>query len=320
MFKKLNTTWLLILLAVLGGIVAFNKLYQGNKDESTFRTQFVQIDSAAVNSIFIYPHTEKGKEIRLFKNGKHWDLQNDKIKTIADTQAVYSLLAQFADMKAVSLAGEDRSSWKDLQVMDTSGTRIKITTTGNKTYDMVVGKFGYNSSQRKGLTYIRHAEEEAVYVVEGYLAFSVNQGFDSWRNKTFLKGNINNWSSLTFTYPADSSFMLSKTNNQWNVNGEKSDSSKTITFLNELANMQSGGFVDSYSPATTPVFTLNINGNNQAAPITIHAYPSDSIQKYILHSSLNSDAYFSEAKSNLVNRIFAGKQRFIKQEEKADKK
>lgn len=319
MFKKINTTWLLVIFAVLAGLVAFNKLYQSRKDESTFRTQFMQVDTAAVNSIYIYPKAERWKEIKLLKNGKRWDLQNDKIKTIADTQAVRSLLTLFTDMKAMSLAGENRSTWTDLQVTDTSGSRITIIT-DNKTYDMIVGKFSYNQSTQNGLSYIRHADEEEVYAVEGFLSISVNQGFNSWRNKSFLNGNANNWSSLTFTYPADSSFMLSKINDQWTINGERADSAQTITFINGLANMQSTGFADSYSPSSTPVFTLAINGNNLPSPVIVQAYPADSVQKYILHSSLNPDAYFSEAKSNLMNRIFVGKHRFVLQEEKANKK
>src|SRR5207237_8357648 len=124
------------------------------------------------------------------------------------------------------------------QVADTSDTRIKIITTDNHTYDMVVGKFGYNPAARNGLTYIRHADEEAVYAIEGSLSFTVNQDIDAWRNKTFITGNKDNWTSLTFTYPGDSSFMLSKSNNQWMVNGEKADSAKTAQYFNPLANLQ----------------------------------------------------------------------------------
>ena len=317
MFKKLSTTWLIIILLAVGGIVAFNKLYRGKKEESTFRQQFVSIDSASVNSIFICPHSEKGKEIKLIKNGKHWDLQNDIVKTIADTEAVLSLLTQFKNMKALSLAGEDKSSWKDLQVADTSGSHIKFITADNKTYDMIVGKFAYGN--QNGMTYIRYSNEDEVYAVQGFLSFSINRGFNTWRNKSFLKGNPNNWTSLTFAYPADSSFQLNKTNNHWMINGEKADSAKTVAFVNHLNNMQSTGFVDGYSPAATPLFTLTINGNNTAS-VTIQAYQGDATQKYILHSSLNPEAYFSEAQSNLMSRIFAGKDKFTIKEEKKGKK
>ena len=106
--------------------------------------------------------------------------------------------------------------------------------------------------------------------------------------------------------------MLSKSGNDWLLNGEKADSAETMKYLNGLANMQGNGFVDAYSPSSTPVFTLTINGNNQSSPITVVAYPSDSIQKYILHSSLNADGYLSEGQSHLMERIFVGKRTLLK--------
>ena len=320
MLKKLNTTKLIIILAILGGLVLFNKLYREKKSESTFRDVFVKIDTSTVTQILIYPQAEKGKEIKITKNGSRWDLQNEKIKTAADSNAVRGLLSTFSEMKSLSLAGADKSTWKDLQVTDSAGTRIKIIAADNKTYDMIIGKFGYNNETRQGNTYIRHADEEAVYSVEGFLSFSINQPFNTWRNKTFINGSKDNWTSLTFTYPADSSFVLSIQGNAWTVNGEPADSTKTEQYLSQLASMQSSGFVDGYSPSSTPVFTLSINGNNQPAPITVQAFPADSAQKFILHSSLNPDAYFSEAQSNIASRLFTGRKNFFASEESQKKK
>jgi hypothetical protein len=171
-----------------------------------------------VNTIFIYPHSEKGKEIKIIRNGKGWDLQNDKVKTVADGMAVKQFISQFVEMKSPSLGGQEKSSWNDLQVSDTSGSRMKFVSSDNKAYNMIVGKIDYTPSTLSGLTYIRHADEEATYAVSGFLSFTINQGF-------------------------------------------------------------------------------NIHGVNQSAPVTIQAYPADSTRKYILHSSLNPDAYFSEAEA-----------------------
>ncbi len=311
MFKKFNTKTLIIILVVLGGIVALSK-YQSKKSESTFREEFIKVDTSSVTQILLYPKSEKGKEIKITKNGSVWELQNDKIKTNADSTAVKGLLANFIDVKSISLGAEDKSGWADLQVTDTSGTRIKIIAK-DQTYDLIIGKFGYDPSTRSGITYIRYANEEPVYAIEGFLAMSINQGFNSWRRKAFISGNKDNWNSLTFSYPADSSFMLSKQNNGWTVNGEPSDSAKTVQYLNEIATLQNSSFVDQYTPSSTPVFTLSIQGNNQSTPITIQAYAADSIQKFILHSSLNPDAYFSDGQSHIAERVFKSRTNFIAQ-------
>jgi uncharacterized protein DUF4340 len=318
MFKKFNTKTLLFILVILGGIAAYNK-YSSTKNENTFREEFVKIDTSAVTQILIYPKADKGKEIKITKVAAGWELQNDKIKTVADSNAVRSLLANFVDVKSVSLGAADKSGWGEMQVTDTSGTRIKIITK-DQTYDMIIGKFGYDPSSRNGMTYIRHASEEPVYAIEGFLSMSINQGFNSWRNRSFIHGNKDNWNNLTFTYPGDSSFVITKQNNAWLVNGEAADSAKIINYLNGLASIQSSGFVDGYSPSSTPVFLLSIQGNNQSSPVTVQAYAADSTQKFILHSSQNPDAYFSESQSNIAGRIFVGKGSLMKQEEAVEKK
>src|SRR5271163_3177326 len=109
MFKKFNTATLLIILVILGGLALLNKYYFSKKSESTFDASFVKIDSSAVTQIFIYPKAEKGKEIKLTRNGKGWDIESDKVKTPADTAQIHRLLASFVDVKSMSLATEDKN-------------------------------------------------------------------------------------------------------------------------------------------------------------------------------------------------------------------
>ena len=312
MFKKINTTTLVIILVLLGGLALLNKFYFSKKSESTFDSSFIKIDSSAVSQIVIYPKAEKGKEIKLIRNGSAWNLQNDKVKTAADTAEVHRLLASFVDLKTSSLAAEDKSGWGDFQVSDTAGSRIKFITDNNQTYEMIVGKFGF-SGGRSGVTYMRHKGEDAVYSVEGYISFNVNRDFTSWRMKTVMAGNKDTWSSLTFTYPADSGFTLVKQNNKWMVNGFVADSNKTNQYLTQLANKQSPGFIDQYTPNGSPIYTVTISGSNPSKPITVQAFPADSTQKFIIHSSLNPDAWFSEAKNPIVDGIFVRKEHFLKQ-------
>lgn len=310
MFKKLTTTRLLIIFIVLGGIVLFNRFYKNKKEENTFRTEFVSIDSSAVTEIKIYPRVENGREIKISRNGQRWELQNEKVKAFADSSIVRAFLAEFSNMKSISLAGQDKSTWKELEVDDSTGTRIKITA-GNKSYDMIAGKFAFNQATRSGLTNIRHASEEEVYAVPGFLAYSVNQPLTAWRNKTFISGNKDNWTSLTFSYPSDSSFVLGKTGEGWTVNGEPADSANAAGYLNQLASVQGNGFIDGYKPTSTPAYTITIDGSTQSQ-IIVKAYSSDSIQKLVLHSSINPDAYFSESQSRIAERIFKGKSYFLR--------
>ncbi len=310
MFKIVSTKTLLLLITVLLAVLALNK-FQSQKSENTFNEDFVKIDSGAVTQLIIYPKNEKGKEIKISRNGKNWELQYDKQKTSADRDAVRNLLASFVKVKALNLGAQDKSGWKSLQIDDSTGTHLKFIT-ATKSYDFMLGKFSYNSSSRNGMSYIRNKNEEKVYAVEGYMSLLMNEGLVTWRKKTVISGNKNNWTSLTFSYPGDSSFILNKQNNQWLLNGGNADSSKVNQFLTTLETLNSAAFVENYTPSSTPLYSLTINGNNQAQTINVLAYASDSIQKFILHSNLNNDAYFSDGKSNLAHQVFVGKASLLK--------
>ncbi len=305
MSKIVNTKILLIVIAVLLAILALSK-FQSEKTDNTFNEAFANIDSTSVNQILIYPKQEKGKEIKISRSGKNWELQFDKLKTSADNDAVRNLLAAFVNVKALSLGAQDKSGWKNLQIDDTAGTRIKFVT-NNQTYDFMLGKFSYNASSRNGMSYIRNTAEEPVYAVEGYMSLLMNEGLNTWRKKTVITGNKNNWTSLTFTYPGDSSFVLNKQNNQWLLNGVPADSTKVNQYLTTLETLKCAAFVEGYTPNASPLYSLTIQGNNQAQAINVLAYPADSVQKLIVHSNQNNDAYFSEGRGSIARQIFVGK-------------
>lgn len=311
MFKKINSTTLLIVLLVLGAIVAFNKFYLSKKSESTFNDEFVQIDTGRVSTILIYPRAENGKEVKITRDLKGWQLQNKEMKTSANEQMVHNLLQSFADLKSQALAGSDKSSWKQFQVDDSSGSRIKILTSDNKTYDMVIGKFAYNQATRGGLSYVRRNNETPVYAVNGYLSFLVNRPFNSWRDATLIHGNKDNWNKLTFVYADNNGFVLQKQGSTWTMNGTPVDSTKVTQYLNTISNVQNNNFTEPSNSSTQPVYSLTIEGSNQSQPITVTAYPADSTQKFILHSSLNNDGWFSDANTHTVERVFVGQSKFL---------
>ena len=91
------------------------------------------------------------------------------------------------------------------------------------------------------------------------------------------------------------------------------DSTKIEQYLNELSNLSNSSFVDNYSPSASPAMWVTVEGNNMSAPVTIKAFPSDSVNQFIINSSFNPNAYFSDAKGNLTGRIFKKLPDFLKQ-------
>ncbi len=312
MFSKLSTKTLLILMAILGAIVWFTYFSDNGSDESTFRNEFISMDTSSVNSILIYPKAEDRKEIKFIKANNKWEVTNGKITASVDSMTVRSLLGQFALLKSQSLAAISSDKWDDLLVSDTSGTRIKFITP-SKTYDIMVGKFGYNNETRSGITYVRMYDEKEVYTVDGFLSFNVNQPFNSWRNHNLTKGNQQDWQRIAFIYAGDSSFVMVKDSIAgWTIEGQRCDSAEAANYIQSIAYLSSSEFIDNYSPgANQPVCQLRIEGNNQSA-ITLQAFPADTTIQFVLHSSINPDSYFNDAKSKIAEKAFVSKSRFLK--------
>ena len=337
MLKKLNTKKLLLIFVALILIVALTKIFDDKKGGRTFKEELVNIDTSLVNVILLYPSAEQHKEIKLTKSGEdYWTAQKENISSEADTNYVMNVLASFVLLKPQRLAATEESRWKDYNVDDSLGTRVKLLSGEKTLLDIVVGKFSYNQMSRSGISYVRLYDDEDVYAVDGFLPMTVNQQFNEWRNKNILKGNKSDWNKISFSYP-DSSFVLKMEDGRWTAKVQwtferaggledsiATDSAKIEQYLNELSSLSNSSFVDDYKPNSSPLIWITIEGNNMASPITIKAFPADSVNQFIINSSFNSAAYFSAGKGNLSERIFKGKQNFLTEitvaEEKKGKK
>jgi hypothetical protein len=135
-----------------------------------------------------------------------------------------------------------------------------------------------------------------------------NQGANIFRDGTVIKSDQNSWQQLQFTYPADSSFQLVKSGNNWLLNGKVTDSLKTANYLNRLANLSNNNFVDDikFDPASTPTFSINITTTDLKF-IEIKGYQDST--SFLIHSSQNPEAWFDG--SSLTNSIFVGKSSFL---------
>lgn len=303
MLKKLNTKTLLIIFFALVAVVVLTRIMDEKKGGRTFKQELVNVDTSLVNEILLYPNSEQHKETRLTRSGETWTIQRESISSEADTSYVKNLLGTFALIKPQRLAATEESRWKEYNVDDSLGTRVKFLSGGKLLLDIVVGKFSYNQASRSGISYLRLYEEEDVYAADGFIPMAVNQPFNEWRNKIVVRGNKEDWTKISFSYP-DSSFVLKKENGRWTIENAEADSNKTDQYLNDLSYLTSSSFVDNYSPSASPVMWITIEGNNMASPVTVKAFPADSENQYVVNSSANPNAWFSAAKGNLTGRIF----------------
>lgn len=319
--KFLNVKTLLILLAVLVIAYVIVKLTEG--EDRTFKSEMVSLDSARVTKIIITPKLgETAKEVTFTRTGTEWKLESDGKSYISDPASVKNVLSELMRMKSERVAAVDKSKWKEFEVSDSTATRIKIYDGKKEMADLYVGKFSYAQpqgqqqnpyqQQNKGKisTYVRPAGDDEVYVVEGFIKMSIQPNVNAYRNKNLFVSNKDDLNKLTFSYPEGESFILSKDENHWLLNGIPTDSALTVKYLNKLARVTSSNFIDEVVPLTTaPTHTLKIEGNN-FSPVEIKAFPADTVNKFVITSSLVPDAKYSGAKAGLFERVFIKKEDF----------
>jgi hypothetical protein len=322
--KFLNTKTLIILLVILGGIYLITKLTE--KEDRTFRSEMVTIDSADVTKIVILPKLgSDGQEVIITKTGYEWKLESEGKTYKADPSSIKNVLAELMRMKSERVAAVDESKWNEYEVSDSTGTRIQLFKNKKMITDLYVGKFDYSQpkgpqnpyQQNRGKmsTYVRPAEDMEVYVVDGFIKMSIQPSVNAYRDKTLFASNKDDLTKITFNYSTFDNFVLSKEEGKWFLNGIPTDSTKTVRYLNKLARVTSSNFIDEVEPlSNSPAFQVKIEGNN-ILPVELKAFPADSTNKFVITSSRVPDAKYSGLKAGLFDRIFVDRSEFFPDEE-----
>ena len=309
MFKKSSNIVLGIIFGILAVTVIMVFIFDSGEEVSTFTSDIMNVDSASVNKIEIMPSDTTKTGVTLEKKQDKWYVHYNGELVPASQRSVGGIMDALLTMKAKQLVGK-KNQWIEYKVTDTSGTRVAVKGQEGIQTEFIIGKFSYkkpdNPYQRQGTmtSYIRLAGKEEVYAVDGFLTFIFQTEPKSYRDAAITKLQQQAITRVTFTYPEDSSFVVEKVNQQWQINGNPADSIEVTTYLNQIAMVSGQEFLDDV-PAehlTNPAYTLRIEGANMAAPQVVHAFPADSVHQYYITSSINQGACFSGM--NIFNRLF----------------
>ncbi len=319
---KNNNKTLIIILVVLGGILLLLQ-YNNRKKESTLKRDLVDIDTAKVTAIYLYPQSEKGKELVFRRTDKGWRIKEDDKDAPVETPTVRNLLSTVLRIKPQQLVAVGEESWAEYHVNDSLATRLKIKEGNKTTLDLYIGKFSverpsgnnpYQNYNRNvtGKSYVRAAGDKEVYAVEGFLPMMFNQGFAAWRDGRFLKLFRNDIQKITYTYPADSGFVLHNdtTGWGWKVDNEPVDSAAVAHYLSVLSNRRYSKFADGYTPPAQPDYQMTIEGKN-FKPAVIKVY-RDNKYHLVVHSSQNPESYFADDDSMVFKLLFVPRSKFEK--------
>lgn len=321
--KFLNTKTLIILLAIL--IVAYLISKLTEREDRTFKSEIVEVDTADITKIAIIPKIGGGDDIVFTKTGHEWKLESGGKFYKPDNSAVKNILSELIRMKSERVAATDDSRWKEFEVTDSTGTRIKLYDGKKVVSDLFIGKFSYTQpkgpqnpyQQNKGKmsTCVRPADDDEVYVVDGFIKMSIQSNVDSYRDKTLCATKKEDLTKITFKYPDNKNYTLIKKEDKWFLNGQPTDSTKTDKYLNKLARVIGSEFIDDVEPlSNTLSHYVKIEGNN-LLPVEIKAFPADSVYRFVIVSSLIPDSKFSGEKGKLFERVFPKYEDFFAEEE-----
>ncbi|GJQ64787.1 MAG: hypothetical protein SCALA702_38400 [Melioribacteraceae bacterium] len=309
MFSNISNKTLILVFGVLGVIVVAMYFFDAGKTERTFESELIDIDTAKVTKVVVFPKNS-AFPIKIVKDNDVWkvELKNGKLAPGADTR-IQSIFTQLTTIEPNRLAARGQNRFAEFQV-DSAAAHVKVYEGSSEVADLILGKFSMDPATRQMSSFVRLADSEEIYEIKGFLSLSQDSDPNVFRNKKITEGSHSSWNGITFAYPADSSFAISKVSERWEMNGTKTDSVETVKFLRGLANLSGTSFVDDYNPEDimTPTHTVTID--KEDGEIIIEGYEAG--DNFYVRSTLNPESLFDGKANKLKEKIFIGSSKLLK--------
>ena len=308
----MNNKILGIVLLLLLGIYGATQMFSG-KTESSYKSEIVEIDPATVTLMKIYNKADNMEEVLLKKEGENWTASKGGLTVAAKEDAISSMLSMLELIKAKRIASKSKDKWKDFEVEEGAGNRLMVYAGDKLLSDLYVGRFQFNQQAQQsrqapsGTSYLRLGGADNVYALDGFLSMSLGQGFNSFRNKSLVK--LDKAQISGFSVKAEKgNYSCTKVGNIWQTGeGVKLDSTKVANYINALAAVNGGDFVDDVNKAeltSLPTQSVTIQTSEKPNPVVLNCYFKEGEAKpYIIHSSEN-DAYFLSDDKGIPVRVF----------------
>jgi hypothetical protein len=328
MFSKIKMKWLaglfaiLLLLAVI--VTVRNRSNSASSKNRSFKSELVSFDSSAVSAISIDPRYSN-QLIELKKTGEGWKLVTNEAEYNADDQVVGGMISNLLSLRAKRIASKSKDQWKNFEVTDSLATRVKVYAGKKEVLNILLGKFSYQQpknanpymyQQQQGsmTSYVRLEGDKEVFATDGMIAMAFNRQPNDFRNRSLIRSENENWNRISVAF-ADESYALVRQGDNWTIDGLVTDSTATAKYVSALAWLSSPAFAEAETRTSgEPACTMKIEGENMESPIKIDAFEADSLNGYVLTSSLNKGTYFSGNTSGLFSKVFKPKKYFFAQE------
>jgi len=303
----MNNKKLVLILVALLGIWGISKLFSGERDKS-FKTELIKIDTASVNKILLNTGADNFEDVILTKEGNDWFVSKNNFTTKASEGSIKPLLDQLALVKTKRIAAKSEKKWKDYEVEDGNSARLRIYNGSKLLEDVIVGKFSFNQQAKTMTSFVRLNGSPEVYAVDGMMSMNAKRDFNSFRNKALATVAKDKAIHIGYTNNIDSTQIdLLYSNNNWMNKDVIADSTKIANYLNGLSNLNGADFSNTFDEVKAKELlqeAVSIRTSDNTNPIVIYCYKNEGDKPFVIHSTLNKDAYFLSDSTGIYQTIF----------------
>ena len=302
----MNNKILLIILLALVLIFLATRMCNTKQDRS-YDPNIVEVDTSQVTKIILNNKADGFEDIVFEKNGGQWTAKKGNLIVEVPTSNVSGLLTGITDIDALRIAAKKKEKWKDYEVEEGGGNRVRAFAGEKVLTDFIVGRFSFNQQTKSATSFLRKSIEDAVYAVDGFLAMTYGQGFNSYRDGTVSSFNATGITRIDIK-DAESDLSIIKSEGGWQTgDGVALDSLKTMDYISGLSNLTSKDFVDDFNLTTMQdarIISVTLEGNNMVAPVQLNVYTQDDeANPYLIHSSQNEDVLFAVKEEGILQKI-----------------
>ncbi|MEO8069537.1 MAG: DUF4340 domain-containing protein [Flavobacteriales bacterium] len=301
MFSKLGTRTLLLLVAGLLAVWGISKWWNSRDGGNTLRSTVVEVDTAALRSFSILPKQLKHAEIRFDRETDGWTVGDSAGVHGADQAAVRDLLAGFAHLRTLRLAGSMEKDAVRYALGDTANTRMIFRVEGKAPLTFRVGWVDQTASQ-EGATFVNVEGEQDIHVISGSLTRMLDRPMSVWRDQQLIGGDPATWTRLTFTVPGGLGYSLQREGAGWLLDGKPTNAERVQQFFEALSKGRNNRYADDTKvDGLTAQYRLVIQ-DNATEPAIIEMF--DTGGKLLLHNSRKPREVFLLDRTTDLARFF----------------
>jgi hypothetical protein len=301
-----NRTLLIVFIAALFVFLG-SKLFRG-KRAGSFDPEIVQIDSSKVDRLAFVSAGAQPETFELIKEGDNWKAVKEGKSVNASVSSVRQILQPLAALNAKRMVTKDPARYAEYEIDEGRAARITIYSGKKKLADLLVGGFRFDQAARTASSFIKHADQPEVYLIDGFLSMSLKARFDQFRDKKLVKVSAEDLTSLSWSSPGGQTHGFQKIDGAWHYAGmEAVDSTLFSNYLSALINVQGSEFSELESTASNQrLEQLTLTGNNMVEPTVITAFMSgDTLKPFLIQSTANPEAIFLSDSLGLYKRVFS---------------